>query len=77
MSPEAIQILFWLLVTTIVMLAYELHESTKPVYCERCAHCQALKEQERQRRAEFRDAFGRQGQPFTWRDRDDDQKHGS
>jgi hypothetical protein len=71
MSPEVIQIVFWLLVATVVMVAFELHESLKPSYCEHCAHCQALQEAEAERRRELHDAFKR-NQPISW-DRDDDQ----
>lgn len=70
MSPEILQVVFWLLLATIGLVVYELHESTKAPYCERCAHCQAVREEERQRRKESQ-ALGSQ---LTWHDRDDEDR---
>ncbi len=78
MAPEVVLVVFWLLVATVVLLAYEMHESLKPHYCEHCAHCAALKEAaEESARAMVRDTWRRPDAPppFSWRDRDDDSPH--
>lgn len=73
MNPEILQIVFWLLVATTGLIVYELHESLKPPYCEHCAHCQALKEMERERRRSESQSLGN---GFTWHNRDDDDDRG-
>ncbi len=70
MSPELLQVLFWLLIATVGLVIYELREATKPPFCEHCAHCHALREQERQRQAEPQPVR----HDYSWRDRDDDDR---
>lgn len=70
MNPEIIQVAFWFLVAAVVIVAYELNQSLKPHYCEQCAHCQALREDDRRRRAEARESM----RPYGWRDREDDDR---
>ncbi len=78
MAPELLLVVFWLLVATVVLLAYEMHESLKPTYCEHCAHCAAVREAEAEARTSaVRETWKRpEGRPpFSWRDRDDDTPH--
>ena len=73
MSPELVQVVFWLLVALVVILAYDMHQALKPTYCEHCAHCAALREAEQEQKAAVQEAWKHpDSRPFSWRDRDDD-----
>lgn len=69
MDIGTLQVLFWVFLFGLVVMGYELTESLKPPVCRQCAHCQAIKEEERRRQAELRETFGRQ---YGMRDVDDD-----
>ncbi len=70
MNPALLQVVFWLLIATVGLVVYELRESTKPPYCEHCAHCHAMRELEKQRHE-----TPPVRQEISWRDHDDDDRH--
>ena len=59
MDVGLFQLLFWIFLFGVVVMAYEIAESFRPPVCKECSHCRAIKEEERRRQAQARDAFAR------------------
>ncbi len=66
-----VQLLFWLFVLGVLVTGFEMVASLRPPACPRCAHCQALEEEERRRQAELRDSLANR---FGIRDPKDDRR---